>query len=127
MCCVSHLDVETRPATTAARRKRVVDDLELAADQLHRVVHLAALQELEAGQIQDDLGTREGWGRGRRRPLGIGSICICGEGEYGIVLVERWRRAGGRRQRGQRHYVLEAVAPAGFYLDAQREVRVLVL
>lgn len=91
----SRLNVKTRSAATAARREGVVDDLELAANQLHRVVHLAALQELQARQVQDDLGARGG-GRG----LGV----FRGEGKDGVVLAER---GPGRLTRccGRRHHV----------------------
>lgn len=41
-----YLDVEARPATTAACRKRVVHDFELRAYQLHGEVHLAAFEKL---------------------------------------------------------------------------------
>lgn len=41
-----YLDVEASAAAATACSKRVIHDLELAPNQLHRVVHLTPLQQL---------------------------------------------------------------------------------
>jgi hypothetical protein len=47
-------NVEARSASTAALSSRDPSHLELASDQLHRVIHIASLQQIQARLIHDD-------------------------------------------------------------------------
>lgn len=73
---------------------RVVDDLELAADELHGEVDLAALEQLEARRVGDHL-------RHTRSARGV-IIAVFDEGEYGVVLADAGLGGRGARSRGRR-------------------------
>lgn len=49
-------NVETRPATAITRSSRVVDNLELTSNQLHRVIHRTSVKQLQRRFIHDDFG-----------------------------------------------------------------------
>lgn len=49
-------NIKTRPAATATRRTRIIHNLELAPNQLRRVIHCASRQKLKRGFIHHDLG-----------------------------------------------------------------------
>jgi len=53
---ILHLDIEACPTTTTACGIGIVHDLELTSDKLHCVVHLAPLEKIQAGFVQNDLG-----------------------------------------------------------------------
>lgn len=49
-------DIEARPTAAVTGGSGVIHDLELTADQFHRVVHLTAGQQLQRGLVHNDLG-----------------------------------------------------------------------
>lgn len=49
-------NIKTRPATTTTRRTRIIHNLELAPNQLRRVVNCASRQKFKRGFIHHHLG-----------------------------------------------------------------------
>ena len=84
------LNVETRATPATALRARYARDLELAADQLHGIVNLAALQQFQTRLVHYHLGSLTVLGLEQRVLLVRNVVC-----------------------RGKRHEVLKAVASAG--------------
>lgn len=99
--------IETRPAPAVAGGAWVIHDLQLAANQLGRVVDRAAGQKLQRRRIHDDLG------RARRRRL----LVL----ENGVLV--RIDLACGF----QRNQILEPMAPTAGDGDAEVVVGVLFL
>lgn len=118
------LNIKTGPASTATRCQRVIHNLELTPNQLHRIIDLAPLQQLQARPIHDHL----------RALLALEDRVVLVELQFlrcyalrGGVRSE-WLRSAGvdGRDAGEGHQVLEAVAAARLDGYAQGEVGVLV-
>lgn len=97
----SKLDIKTGPAATTARRQGVIDNLELAPNQLHRVVDLASLQQLQARTIHDNL-----------------RIILAQEDSVFLLVY--------LGQIGQAHQILKAMAATAFHRNAQRKTWVRI-
>jgi hypothetical protein len=114
---VSHLDIKTRSTATTTRRQRIIHNLELAANQLPRKINLAALQQLQARPIHDDLCPGAVIRRKHR-------IILIQLPHPFLPLLRRWGIERWQRREG--HQVLEAVATTALDLDPEGEVRVRV-
>ena len=93
------LDVKASTTTTATCRRRVSNNLELAPNQLHRIVNLASFQQLKTGLVHDNLGA--------------GAVA----GFEDSVIFGRY---GGCV--GERHEILKPMAAARFDCYAERKL-----
>ena len=98
------LDVEASTTTTATCRRRISDNLELASNQLHRIVNLTSFQQLKTGLVHDNLGAGA--------VAGFEDSIIFGR--YGGCV-------------GERHEILKPMAAARFDCYAEGKLWVGVL
>lgn len=106
---ISH--IEASSTATVTRCPRVIDNLELTADQLHCIVHCTSVQELQRGLVHDYLGLAGGL---RRSFLG-GVFCL----EDGVFFRVDLRCGF------QGHHILEPVASSAGNCDTEMVVWVL--
>lgn len=115
-----HLYIKARSAATTARGQWIVNNLELRANQFHREIDLAALQEVQRGLVEYDAGVVV---------FGPHGGIFAGVLKDGILFADNSGEIGGvlLGYRDEAHEVLKAVTAAAFDLDAQSKIRVLVL